>query len=100
LAGRRWLVALLVGGGLSVCLIAGLALTALQFTPQGGGLPIGYTVLACANISTQPRLAITAGWMIPQLMSALIPTPPIVRGCLYLPWLPALPPSGFWRFPP
>ncbi|MBL8056090.1 MAG: hypothetical protein JNK29_05295 [Anaerolineales bacterium] len=97
---RRWLLIGCSAAALSACLLGGLALTALQFTPQFGGLPMGYTVLACANVSTQPSLSLQASWIMPQLMSSIIPTPPLLRGCVYLPWAPFLPPSGYWRFPP
>lgn len=99
--GRRWLVTGLTAGLLAGCLCAGLSLAALQFSPQiGGPLPIGYTVLACASVTTTPRLQLSVSWIMPALLSSLVPVPPWSRGCVYLPWLPVLPPSGYGRFPP
>ena len=99
--GRQWLITGLAAGLLAGCVCASLSLGALQFAPQiGGPLPIGYTVLACGNVTSTPRLQVNVSWIIPQVMSSIIPTPPWSRGCVYAPWLPALPPSGYWRIPP
>mgnify|MGYP000950718989 CR=1 FL=1 len=97
---ERWpaCAVLVFAAALAVCLAAGLLVAASQAWLPAARLPLGYSVYACAHSQPGgPRLEI--GWSLPQLMSSVIPGRPPRPGCLYLPWLPVLPPTGIWRIP-
>jgi hypothetical protein len=86
-------------GLVAVCLLLALLLVAFQSVAPGSRLPIGYRVFACLDVRSSFGLTVSLSWLAPELRSAIGPLAP---NCVYLPWLPALPPSGHYefRFPP
>jgi len=70
-----------------------------QMWPVATSLPFGYSTYACVGLETGGRWQVGAWWSAPWLSSL----PPIYLSqhqCVWLPWMPILPPQGGVAFPP
>jgi hypothetical protein len=83
---------------LLICAGCGALFAGLQVTAPAM-LGSQYTMQVCAGIGWQPRFQVGVWWSYPWI-SALPPVMLPNPTCVWLPWLPLLPPIGGYAFPP